>query len=143
MSDVKQTSKKYTIKCGDVFKTEYGVLDKKNPSVLYLTGKAKVQPLDKKTTYAPDIKNVKSVFDKFITSIMDGNALFKTKYLYSLDLTENCISYTKKSNIKYTILLMPVEIKKTGEYMNDMTVLGTNISTKLTELMTTKGFSVS
>ena len=78
MSDVKQTSKKYTIKCGDIFKTEYGVLDKKNPSVLYLTGKAKVQPLDKKTTYASDIKNVKSVFDKFITSIMDGNTLFKT-----------------------------------------------------------------
>ena len=102
-----------------------------------------MQPLVKKTTYASDIKNVKSVFDKFITSIMDGNTLFKTKYLYSLDLTENCISYTKKSNIKYTILLMPVEIKKTGEYMNDMTALGTNISTKLTELMTTKGFSVS
>ncbi len=143
MSDLKKTSKKYTIKCGDIFKTEYGVLDKKNPNVLYLTGKAKVQPLDKKTTYASDIKSVKTVFDNFITSLMSSNTLFKSKYLYTLDLTENSISHTKKSNIKYTLLLMPVDIKKTGEYMNDMTTLGTDISVKLTELMSSKGFSIT
>jgi hypothetical protein len=74
---------------------------------------------------------------------MSSNTLFKSKYLYTLDLTENSISHTKKSNIKYTLLLMPFDIKKTGEYMSDMTTLGTDISVKLTELMSSKGFSIT
>jgi len=142
MSNTPKNKKKYVIDCGEHFKTEYGILNRKNPNVIYITGKAKVKPLGKKTTYASDIKSVKNKFDVFLPTVVN-NDTFKEKYLYSFDVTENSMSYHKKSNLKYTLLLVPKTIKETDEYMDEMVRVGTTISNKLDELMNESGFVIS
>lgn len=142
MSNTLKNKKKYVIDCGEHFKTEYGILNKKKPDVVYITGKAKVQPLEKKNTYASDIKDVKNAFESFLPSVVN-NSTFKEKYLYSFDVTENSMSYHKKSNIKYTLLLVPKTIRETNEYMDEMVRIGTEISSKLNELMDNGGFEIS
>lgn len=142
-----ETKKKFNqreidITTGDIFKSKYGTFDKDNPKVLYLNVKAKVKPLNKKNNYANDIKKVKIQFGEYIDGYFKTTETYSKNFIYSCDVSENNISFGKKSNLKYEILVRPVEVKLFDEYSNDMKELSDAISEKLFNIMSNNQFEV-
>lgn len=138
--NVKQ--KEYDIDNNTVFKTKFGTFDKDKPSVIYLNARAKLKPTIKKTNYAPDIKRIKNGFDKFVSEMLSKDKNFGDKFLFSCDVSENNLSFSKKSHIKYEVLVKPVERKNLIDYSETMSILSKDITEKLIEIMQENNFIV-
>ena len=139
----KNNQKENDITTGEIFKSKYGTFNVDNPKVLYLNVKAKVQPLDKKTNYAHDIKKVKSLFGEYVEGFFrNENKKFSDKFIYSCDVSENNITFGKKSNLKYEVLVKPIESKQFDDYTEDMTELSNTLSSGLSRIMMEHQFEV-
>lgn len=138
----KFNQKEIDITTGDIFKSKYGTFDKDNPKVLYLNVKAKVKPLDKKNNYANDIKKVKIQFGEYIDNYFKNTETYSKNFIYSCDVSENNVSFGKKSNLKYEVLVRPVEKKNFDDYSDDMKQLSETLSNKLHQIMETNQFQV-
>lgn len=127
----------------NVFKAKYGTFDKENPKVLYLNAKAKVIPINKKTNYASDIRHVKRQFDEYINTFFRDTDKYSQNFIYSCDVSEENITFGKKSNLKYEVLVRPLVPKTIDEYMPDMVELSDTFSMKLSQFMVEGAFEVS
>lgn len=143
MPRVSQNTKEYKIPLKNHFKSLYGTFDKEKPSVLYLNAKAKVEPLDKKTTYAKDVKHVKKVFAEYLKDFFASTDKYSKNFIHSCEMSEDNMVFGKKSNVKFEVLVKPVVKKKFDEYLGDMEELSTVFSEKLSEIMETNKLHVS
>lgn len=138
----KFNQKEVDITTSNIFKTKYGTFDKDNPKVLYINVKAKVKPLNRKNNYASDIKKVKTQFGEYIENYFKETEIYSKNFIYSCDVSENNITFGKKSNLKYEVLVRPVEVKLFDEYSNDMKELSNTISENLFNIMSNNQFEV-
>lgn len=138
----KFNQKEIDITIGNIFKAKYGTFDKDNPKVLYLNVKAKVKPLDKKTNYANDIKKVKAKFGEYVEHYFKSTEVYSKNFIYSCDVSENNITFGKKSNLKYEVLVRPVTKKDFEDYSDDMKALSETLSSSLHEIMADNQFEI-
>jgi hypothetical protein len=70
------------------------------------------------------------------------NKKFSDKFIYSCDVSENNITFGKKSNLKYEVLVKPIEVKQFDDYTEDMTELSNTLSSGLSRIMMEHQFEV-
>lgn len=138
----KTSQKEVNITTSNIFKAKYGTFDKDNPKVLYLNVKAKVKPLHKKNNYSHDIKGVKRQFDECIENYFKTTENYSRNFIYSCDVSENNITFGKKSNLKYEVLVKPNTVKEFDDYADDMKKLSNTLSESLFRIMETFQFEV-
>jgi hypothetical protein len=142
MEPKKTRQKENDITNGKVFKAKYGTCDEEIPKVLYLNVKTKVQPIQQKTTYASDVRNVKKLFGEYINGYFAKTDKFSNKFIYSCDVSENNMKFGRKSNVKYEVILKPTEIRKFDEYSDDMRELSETLSNELYRIMDGNEFEI-
>ena len=98
--------------------------------------------LYRKNNYANDIKKVKIQFGEYIDNYFKNTETYSKNFIYSCDVSENNVSFGKKSNLKYEVLVRPVEKKNFDDYSDDMKQLSETLSNKLHQIMETNQFQV-
>ncbi len=130
MASQQRTSKE--IKLDDSnFICNFGTLNKNAANVIYINGKGKVKPSIMKTDYSADSKAIKQAFDKFVDKTVKEDEHFYNDYICSCDISENGLSYGKKSHIKYSIFVKPKVVMPIEEYMEAMQRFNATVSNYL------------
>lgn len=135
--DNKRTTKEYKIIDSQFpnVKIKYGTLDRNNPEIIYIRSKARVTPLIKQRDYYDSVTMVKNTFGNTVHNIIKNHTHFENRHICSIEMSENGISFGKKSYIKYDIYVKPKKVLKLNEYeldINNMVhVFNTNLSNEL------------
>lgn len=126
------------------FITKFGTFEENLPKVVYIHAKAKVLPMTNKKNYSNDIKTVKDSFSEYVEDFFkkEENTKYSDKFLCSCDVSENSIVFGKKSNLKYEVLVKPLQPRRLEEYTDDMKELSTLLSNQLESFMNNEGFKV-
>lgn len=142
MAEKTTGQKEREIPCITTFKARYGTFAIENPRVLYLNVKAKVKPSQKKANYANDVKKAKKAFDDYVEGFFKDNRKYSDRFIYTCDVSENNIMFGRTSNLKYEILVKPIELKSFDDYSDDMRELSETLSSKLWQIMQDNHFDV-
>ena len=136
-------TKEFTIQNRSCFKTMCGSLDKENPNVIYIKGRAKIQPVFECKSYTPYVKQVKESVGKFVQETFKSHGVFNKKFIFSCEVSENNLSTRKISNIRYELFIRPFEIKPVREYTNELTEISNSIEDILLTITDTGLFVIS
>lgn len=120
-------TKEFTIQNRSCFKTMCGSLDKENPNVIYIKGRAKIHPIFECKSYAPYVRKVKESVGEFVKETFKSHGLFNEKFIFSCDVSENNLSTKKISNIRYELFIRPFDIKPVREYTQELTEISDSI----------------
>ena len=135
----KRTSKELTIFTNCNINCKLGTVNKYDPSIIYIRAKAKLFPNIDKKDYSNDIKEVKKNFNKYTKLLLNNNSNFDNKHIVNFELGENCLSYNKKSNVKYDIFLKPNVIREITMQEVYVKEIVDKLNNKLIELFKQKG----
>jgi hypothetical protein len=121
-TDNKRTTKEYPLpkKDGINIRTKYGTLDKNNPNIIYIRSKAVITPITDKKDFSEEIIKIKRSFENKVKETVRNSYSFEDKHICTIEMSENGISFGKKSHVKYDIYVKPKEMKPLIEYHNDM-----------------------
>lgn len=118
-NNAKRTTKEYKL-LGDStnIKSKYGTLDKSNPEIIYIRSKATITPVLYKKDFSDDIVLIKKSFEQSVKESIRNTNDFEDKHICTIEMSENGISYGKKSHVKYDVYLKPKVVKPITEYHN-------------------------
>lgn len=122
---------------------KYGSVNRLESDVLYTRTKGKIKTPVKKTTYAPDIKEIKRSFCKIIKDTVNSNDKFDKKFfLCDVDISEKGLLVKKYGSIKYDIFVKPLKVCNMEEYEGDIKSLMAVINRKIFDLLKQKEFII-
>lgn len=139
---MKPKQKEYPVVTGSGFTTIYGCFDVENPKTLYIQSKAKITPLEDKRNYAEEIRNIKSSFVATVSQFFEKTSAFSSQHLCTCDVSENNIAFGKISNLKYEVVVRPLEKKMLKEYYDDVHYLTEYLCSNLKEEVEMKNFQI-
>ena len=139
----KRTSKEYAINTNTTFKSVLGTTNKHEPKILYVRSKAKVYPNISKKDYSDDIKSIKKDFNSYVLKTIRTCKNFEKNFIVNFDFGDNCLSYKKKSNLKYDVYLKPYVIKEIESQEKEVSVIMESLNKKLIELFNNKNITIN
>jgi hypothetical protein len=142
--DNRRTTKEYNLKDDGhtKIKSKYGTLDKNNPEILYIRSRATITPVIKKKDFSENIISIKKHFEKNVKNIIYSSNNFEDKYICSIEMSENGISFNKKSHVKYDIYVKPKNNKNLEDYSNDIQTLTYQFNQTLANLFTENNIKI-
>ena len=144
-TDNKRTTKEYPLPKidGINIRTKYGALDKNNPEILYIRSRVSITPnVSDKRDFSDDIVSFKKSFEEEIRRIVHNSADFEDKHILTIEISENGITYGKKSHAKYDVFLKPLEMKELEQYHNEMLRLSYLFNQTLHRLLEERGIEI-
>ena len=140
---IKRTAKEYSISDETTgLKTKYGALDKKNPEVIYIKSRATITPKIKKRDFSDSISKLKKVFEDNVRKTMAHLTDYDKRHICTLEISENGISYGKKSRVRYDIFIKPKTVKPLEEYRDEIQKLSHIFNTDLKTLLNDNNIDV-
>ena len=141
--DNKRTTKEYEIKDGHTkIRSKYGTLDKSNPEIIYIRSRATITPVFKKKDFSEEIILIKRLFEKNVKKIICNSNDFEDKYICSIEMSENGISFNKKSHVKYDVYVKPKNNKNLEDYSDDIKSLVYQFNQNLLNLFTENNIKI-
>ena len=142
--DNKRTTKEYKLKDDGhtKIKSKYGTLDKNNPESSYIRSRASITPTIKKKDFSEEIILIKRFFEKNVKNIIYASSDFENKYICSIEMSENGISFNKKSHVKDDIYVKPKNNKNLDDYSNDIQTLVYQFNQTLANLFTENNIKI-
>jgi len=143
-TDNKRTTKEYPLpkKDGINIRTKYGTLDKNNPNIIYIRSKAVITPITDKKDFSEEIIKIKKSFEKKVKETVRNSCSFEDKHICTIEMSENGISFGKKSHVKYDIYVKPKNIKNLDDYSNDIQTLVYQFNQTLANLFTENNIKI-
>ena len=123
-------------------KSKYGVLDKNKPDILYLRSKANVTPFVNRKDFQKVISNIKKELGKYVKDIVLEFGKYESNFIFTIDISENGITYGKKSHLKYDLYVKPMCKKEFIAYKEDMHHLSYLIGKQLSRLLYDNGIEI-
>lgn len=124
LTNNRRTAKEYKLDNDETgIKSKYGTLNKNNPEIIYIRSRATITPTVKKKDFSEEVELIKKTFVNSIKTTIADSLVFENKHICSIEMSENGISFGKKSHVKYDVFLKPKVIKSIEEYTSNIQYL--------------------
>lgn len=89
----------------NLFTLKIGTTNKLNPQVIYVEGRTFISPKEDKESYDKDVREIKVLLQRKLSSMLNENDLFERKYILDFQLANSGIRMGKKSFLSFEFLL--------------------------------------
>ena len=124
----KRTGKQYLIINEKKIRVRYGVINRLNPSVIFIRAKGDVRPVVKLSAYGDIVAGFKRSFPEIIKKHVLKEEINPDKCLFNTEISDNSLVYNKPAHIRYEVFIKPVDIKPMEEYEEKMKNIATGIN---------------
>lgn len=143
MSDSKKKEYKLLDELFPQINTKFGSVNKDNPEVVYLNTKVTVTPLAKSSNYVVSVRQTKVKIKEKIEQMLSVCDDIERKYILTVDMSEDSVSYGKKSRVKYDLFVKPKEIKGLGELLSLGKHISHRINVIISDILFEKGYKIA
>ncbi len=132
--------KRYDLGVCNNIRSSAGCVNKKNPQVVYITGKVWVTPTEKIDDENFDWNTVRRLRKEISMALNDFSEIFEKKYIFDMDLNTEGMVLGKHKFLSYSLYLKQKGNMKINDMTSILKCISNTLSYSVCNIYTNSGF---